>query len=84
MTSATVPPKRIAATVDARGLICPFSLIAVWRGLNQLRSGEVLEAISDHYETCNETVPRMCDAEGHHWERESRPEGGCRFLIEKV
>lgn len=74
----------VARTVDTKGQICPYPVIAARKELKQLQPGEVLELVTDYPPTANETLPALCQAQGHEFEREEIAPGVWRFHIRKA
>ncbi len=50
--------------LDIRGEVCPFTFIETKLKLEEMKSGEVLEVITDH-EPAARDVPRSVESEGH-------------------
>ncbi len=52
------------ATIDVRGEICPYPDIKTRKKLKELKSGEILEVLTD-YPLSLERIPRNAEKEGH-------------------
>ncbi len=50
--------------LDIRGEVCPFTFIETKLKLEEMKSGEVLEVITDH-EPAAKDVPKSVEQEGH-------------------
>jgi tRNA 2-thiouridine synthesizing protein A len=50
--------------LDIRGEVCPFTFIETKLKLEEMKSGEVLEVITDH-EPAARDVPKSVEQEGH-------------------
>lgn len=51
---------KIDKTIDIKGEICPYTLIATRDALKSMDNGQLLEVISDYAPAVNETIPNMC------------------------
>lgn len=49
-----------AKTIDVKGQICPYPLIAIKNALKDLQPGQVLEVFTDWEPTVKETAPGLC------------------------
>lgn len=52
------------ATIDVRGEICPYPDIKTRKKLKEMKSGEILEVLTD-YPLSLERIPRNAEKEGH-------------------
>lgn len=52
------------ATIDVRGEICPYPDIKTRKKLKEMKSGEILEVLTD-YPLSLERIPRNVEKEGH-------------------
>ncbi len=52
------------ATIDVRGEICPYPDIKTRKKLKEMKSGEILEVLTD-YPLSLERIPRNTEKEGH-------------------
>lgn len=50
--------------LDIRGEVCPFTFIETKLKLEEMKSGEILEVITDH-EPAARDVPKSVEQEGH-------------------
>ncbi|MFZ5817622.1 MAG: sulfurtransferase TusA family protein [Bacillota bacterium] len=72
----------IAKTVDARGLACPLPIVRAKKGIDGLRSGEILELLTTDKGSGND-LKAWVKAGGHEL-LESRAENGVfTFFIRK-
>jgi TusA-related sulfurtransferase len=49
-----------AKSIDVKGQICPYPLIAIKNALKELQGGQVLEVHTDWEPTVKETAPGLC------------------------
>ncbi len=52
------------ATIDVRGEICPYPDIKTRKKVKEMKSGEVLEVLTD-YPLSLERIPRNVEKDGH-------------------
>ncbi len=52
------------ATIDVRGEICPYPDIKTRKKLKEMKSGEILEVLTD-YPLSLERIPRNVEKDGH-------------------
>ena len=79
----TLKQESVAKSVDTKGQVCPYPIIAARSELKKLAAGEVLELVTDYPPTANETLPNLCQQRGYVFEREEITPGVWRFLIKK-
>lgn len=74
-----------ARTVDVKGQICPYPLIAIKNALKEIRPGQVLEVFTDWEPTVKETAPGLCGKLNYPIETVRDDAGKCwRIYIKKV
>jgi TusA-related sulfurtransferase len=73
----------VARSIDTKGQICPYPIIATRGELKKLAVGAVLEVITDNPQTANETMPALLAARAFPYEREEVSPGVWRFLIQR-
>lgn len=61
--------------LDVRGYVCPYPVIYSRKILSKLKSGEILEILTDNPPSC-ENVPKAVIEDGHEVESVSRVEEG--------
>jgi len=69
--------------LDVRGYVCPYPVIYTRKVLSRLKSGEVLEVLTDNPPSC-ENVPKAVSGEGHEVKSVERVgEGVWKIVIKK-
>lgn len=69
---------------DSRGMVCPYPSFETVKAMNSLKSGEVLEVITDSDESALKSIPTVCD--NRKWEYlvlEEEPKNTWRIRIRK-
>lgn len=74
--------RKIDATIDIKGEICPYTLIKTRDALKTMDNGQLLEVVSDYAPAANETIPNMCRKKNYPFEVVAE-EGLWRILIRK-
>lgn len=70
-------------TIDCTGLYCPEPIFKTRQGLDNLKSGDVLEVTADDPGS-EEDIPRLVKRLGHKLLEVTKEGDEIRFLIEKV
>lgn len=73
----------VAKTIDVKGQICPYPIIATRAALKDLKAGDVLEVVTDNPPTANETLPQLCELKSYDFERVELAAGVWRCLVRK-
>jgi tRNA 2-thiouridine synthesizing protein A len=73
-----------ARSVDTKGQVCPYPIIAARGELKKLQVGEILELVTDYPPTANETLPNLCTSKSYPFEREEIAPGIWKFRIKKT
>jgi tRNA 2-thiouridine synthesizing protein A len=76
--------KRADKTIDIRGLICPYTLIATRDALKSMAKGQVLEVFCDNEPAATTTIPNFCQKKGYPLQVSQDDTRNWRLLIEKT
>lgn len=71
-------------TIDIRGLICPYTLIATRDALKSMTKGQVLEVLCDNEPAATTTIPNFCQKKGYPLQVSQDHTQNWRLLIEKT
>jgi tRNA 2-thiouridine synthesizing protein A len=71
-------------SIDVKGQICPYPIIATRAALKELGLGQVLEVITDNPPTALETLPQFCESKGYGFERLEPTPGVWRCYVRKM
>jgi tRNA 2-thiouridine synthesizing protein A len=74
----------VARSIDVKGQVCPYPIIATRVELKKMGVGEVLEVTTDNPPTANETMPALCQSKNYPFEREELTPGVWKFRIRKA
>ena len=75
--------KKIDATLDLRGVVCPINFVKTKLKLEEMKKGEILEIVIDSGEPIA-NVPRSIKEEGHKVIKVDKVNNHFRLLIEKA
>ncbi len=84
MKPMSLKDETIAKSVDVKGQVCPYPIIATRMELKKIAVGDVLEVVTDNPPTANETMPALLDSRKLPYEREEVSPGVWRFLIKRT
>ncbi len=73
-----------ARSIDVKGQVCPYPIIATRVELKKMAVGEALAVVTDNPPTANETMPALCQSKNYPYEREELTPGVWRFVIRKT
>lgn len=74
---------RPTKSIDVKGKVCPYPALEAREALKNMKSGEILEVITDWRPTVNISLPNYCKK--NNYEYDVVEEGGFwRFLIKKA
>jgi tRNA 2-thiouridine synthesizing protein A len=79
----TLKQEAVAKSIDTKGQVCPYPIIAARSELKKLAVGEILELVTDYPPTANETLPNLCTSKNYPYEREEIAPNVWRFFIKK-
>ena len=51
----------VAKSIDTRGMSCPYPSFEAVKALSTLKSGEVLEVVTDSEESALDSIPKVCE-----------------------
>ncbi|MCS6862821.1 MAG: sulfurtransferase TusA family protein [Abditibacteriales bacterium] len=71
-------------TIDIRGLICPYTLLATRDALKSLTTGQVLEVLCDNESAATTTIPNFCQKKGYPFQVSQDGAQSWRLRIEKM
>lgn len=71
-------------TIDIRGLICPYTLIATRDALKSMTKGQVLEVLCDNEPAATTTIPNFCQKKGYPLQVSQGDTQYWRLTIEKT
>ena len=80
----TLKQEAAARSIDTKGQVCPYPIIAARVELKTMRIGEILELVTDYPPTANETLPNLCASKNYEFEREEIAPGVWKFFIKKT
>lgn len=70
-------------TIDVKGKVCPYPALEAREALKNIKSGEILEVITDWKPTVSISLPNYCKK--NNYEYDVVEEGGSwRFFIKKA
>jgi TusA-related sulfurtransferase len=72
-----------AKSIDVRGQVCPYPIIETRKALKEVKSGDVIEVLTDNPETANETMIHLCTTKNYPFEKSEVSPGVWRFVITK-
>ena len=75
--------KKIDATLDLRGVVCPINFVKTKLKLEEMKKGEILEIVIDSGEPIA-NVPRSIKEEGHKVIKVDKVNNHFRLLIERT
>lgn len=58
---------RPTLTIDTKGLCCPYPSFEAVKYMSKLKSGEVLEVITDSEESAKDSIPTVCKRRNWHF-----------------
>lgn len=72
-------------TIDVKGQICPYPLIAIKNALKEIQPGQILAVLTDWEPTVKETAPGLCAKLNYPIETARDEAGKCwRIYIRKL
>ena len=71
------------ASIDIKGLICPYTLIQTRDTLKGLEQGQVLKVVCDYEPAARTTIPAFCEKKGYPLEIVEEPAGSWHLFITK-